>query len=163
MTAKRIQEILIERGVARLLSSKSALVLERIACGGGQTCWYMIDKGRGTEELSALLRPGSCVSVYFGEVLFSTRKPSELIGEAMKFIEKSLDHECVVAARKGSDTRLCVEFVSGIGDLNGFLESNVGDDIVYLWGPYPGRDNDKITGFTFTLPDADGMVRQYPY
>jgi hypothetical protein len=53
--------------VGKLLETSGAVVLERIARGGGATNWYSCSGQSQLEMIEARLLPGSVVSFYFDE------------------------------------------------------------------------------------------------
>lgn len=57
----------IETNVPDLLRTRSAVVLERIAMGGGNTNWYFCFGLEALEEIISRLTPGSCISFYFDD------------------------------------------------------------------------------------------------
>jgi hypothetical protein len=70
--------------VQRLLAQHSAVVLERIARGGGSTRWFFVQRPDQLEALAAALSPGSSVSFYFDDRI----KRVELVPEVA---EQSFD------------------------------------------------------------------------
>jgi hypothetical protein len=136
----------------------SAVVLERIARGGGETRWYLITTPADLSEVIELLRPGSAVSFYFdGRIAESdpTSAKDEILAIAAR------DINAVVAAY-GDEPELRVDFVSGAADLADFVAELCPDER-FLFGPFPGRDNDGFAAVTLDLPDPDGVVRPHPH
>lgn len=149
-------------GLFERCASGKAIVLERIAAGGGRTCWYFVDRVDDLPSIISKLSPGSLVSFYFD----ARFKQASYESKTRAAIEQVwLEHrEAVVAIRKPQAFELQVTYVSGYEELDD-LETcgDLGPGIEVFVGAFPATDNDGEHAITLTLPDADGVVREHPY
>jgi hypothetical protein len=146
--------------VARLLSDRPAVVLERIARGGGATRWYHLERAGDLSVLFDLLTPGSAVSFYFDGRLDWRRMDDEVVDVILDLVHAN--GEAVVGVLSADQVTIDVEFVAGLGDLTEFLGS-FGNGAWLLVGNFPARDNDGENAITVELPDADGVLRRHPH
>lgn len=144
-------------GVA--LSKRPAVVLERIARGGGATRWYTVAHLDQLAPLATELRPGSTVSFYFDERIASRRFDDDTVGLIFDIVQSS--GEAVVGIPDADGLHVEVDFVCGLDDLTNFLGGRSPERIIV--GAYPARDNDGLDAITLDLPDPDGVVRQHPH
>ncbi len=148
-------------GVPRLLARypDGAVVLERIARGGGATRWYSLSDVGQLRSLVAKLSPRSSVSFYFDDRLCVRPYDAEVARELLRIAER--DREAVVGTL-ADGIEFHVEFVAGPRDLEEYAESLApGTSVIY--GPFPAADNDGEFAVTLALPDADGVVRAHPH
>jgi hypothetical protein len=146
--------------VPPLLASQGAVVLERIARGGGATRWYFIQH---TEQLTALakrLSPGSSVSFYFDDRI-SAKPFDHTVAEEILAIAAA-EGEAVIGRLSADGIEVSVEFVSGPRDLDEATESITPGERVFF-GAVPARDNDAVAAVTLDLPDRDGIIRPHPH
>ena len=147
-----------ETPVIRLLADRSAVVLERLARGGGATNWYYLKSIDQLADLAGRLRPGSFVSFYFDDRI--TEGDPDTTKDVIVGIAKR-DGDLIVAAFDG-DLEMRTDFPAGQSSLDDFLaDLEPGDRFFY--GAYPAADNDGIKAVSLFLPDADGVVREHPY
>ncbi len=141
------------------LAHRPAIVLERIARGGGATGWYHCPDAAALEHVVARLSPGSVVSFYFNERIGMFRDAPALRERVAEVLARA--GECVVAATTDERYVLAAEFACHVSELNEQLALHP----VPPWfaGPFPARDNDGADAITLTLPDADGVVRPHPH
>jgi hypothetical protein len=136
-----------------------AAVLERIARGGGATCWYYCRDATDLEEIMGELAPGSIVSFYFdGRLRHGTE-----IGEAVAALRAKLRtgaEEVVLGVLR--DRIHVHNLISTSRELDEIV-GEIADSAELLYGAYPAADNDGIAAVTFTVPDADGVVRRHPH
>ena len=146
--------------VPALLRRHSAVVLERIARGGGATRWYFLDDLQQLKALAGNLAPGSSVSFYFDERVmakpFDNAVATEIVGIAAD------EGEAVVGRLVPDGQEIAVDFVSGRRDLDELVPSLTQGETVFF-GPFPARDNDAVRAVTLDLPDLDGVVRAHPH
>jgi hypothetical protein len=141
-----------------LLQKRSAIVLERLARGGGGTNWYYLTSPDRLADLSAQLRPGSFVCFYFDDRI--TEGDPATTRDLILAIAKR-DGNAVVAAFDG-DLELRVDFPAGHASLDDFLaELEPGDRFFY--GAFPAAENDGTNAVSLVVPDADGVARDNPY
>lgn len=146
--------------VPDLLASKAAVVLERIARGGGATEWYYC---RGTAELGAVegkLSPGSVVSFYFDERIRSASYSPQLGTDIAKVIDDTGDAVVGVLGEDGIEIH--VDIVVSGDDLAEVMAATSPASRVF-YGSFPSRDDDGMRAVTVTLPDRDGIVRGHPH
>ena len=146
--------------VARLLVGRSAVVLERLARGGGATRWYFIAGETELPALAAALAPGSAVSFYFDGRSRRCRLGDDAVDLILDLVHAH--GEAVVGMLTSDGVEIDVEFVCGVGDLSEMLGS-VADGTELFVGVFPERDDNGVDAVTFDLPDSDGVVRQHPH
>lgn len=150
----------LEALVGSQLRDRPAVVLERIARGGGATNWWYLRRPPDLDEVLSRVRPGSVVSFYF-----DGRMPVlPLDEETPQQIGAILDRagECVVGWVVPGTAAVEVDFLTTRAEVAEFICSAPADAEL-LFGPFPARDNDGVNAFTVTLPDADGVVRAHPH
>src|SRR5262245_35327254 len=160
-TSPPAAEAALAAQVAALLAQApaGAVVLERIARGGGQTNWYVCRTQAQLAAILAELSPGACVSFYLdGRIGYRTWSP-RLHQEILRIIRQTGD--CVIG-QVLDDIHLEVDFIAGPRDLQDYAATLGSASQLYI-GPFPGRDNDGRRAITVILPDADGVVRAHPY
>jgi hypothetical protein len=146
--------------ISNLLASKPAVVLERIARGGGATKWYYCSNTQSLEPVQTRFSPGSVVSFYFDDRIRRESYSPKL----MTAIEAVIaTHRETIIGTLGEDGILIdAEFVSGPNDLAELLLT-IEPGVRVFYGPFPARDNDGVQAVTLTLPDADGTIRAHPH
>jgi hypothetical protein len=149
-----------ETPVRQLLATKEAVVLERVAMGGGATNWYYCSNASKLDFVADRLLPGSVVSFYFDGRLSRITDFATFLRSAQELFATA--GESVVAALTADECTLAVDFVSRLEDMDDFLAEH-SNRSVFFAGEFPGRDNDGYNAVTFTVPDEDGVVRQYPH
>jgi hypothetical protein len=146
--------------VRDLLTSNAAVVLERIARGGGRTEWYSC---RGPAELEAIegqLSPGSAVSFYFdGRVRGSPGSP-HLAADILRIIHDV--GEAVVGVLADDGVKIDVDFLSSTEEVTELI-STLSPASRVFYGEFPARDNDGTRAVSLILPDRDGIVRPHPH
>lgn len=155
-----VHGVLARRRVGDLLASNAAVVLERLARGGGATEWYYC---RGTAELDALekrLSAGSVVSFYFDERIRKLPKSPQLAADIERIIAETGD--AVVGVLGEDGVKIDVEIVVSRDDLADFM-SRLPSSSQVFYGAFPGRDDDGMPAVTVTLPDRDGVTRSHPH
>ena len=145
--------------VERRLAVTPALVLERIAGGGGATEWYYCKDATQLETIKAHLSPGSLVSFYFDHRFCIAQSLAAARTEILDIIGR--DGDCVVATIK-VEPLLAATILTGPNELNEFAATlSVLDTIIYC--AFPAADNDGVHAVTVTVPDEDGVVRSHPH
>jgi hypothetical protein len=147
--------------IPRLLSERPAVVLERIARGGGATQWYHLEQTGDLVRLVERLTPGSAVSFYFDGRIERRFLDENLVDVVLDLIR--VQREAVVVGMLSTDRMaIDVEFVAGLGDLSEFLGATL-DGVEMFVGAFPARDDDGKDAVTIDLPDPDGVVRRHPH
>ncbi|MDV9170118.1 hypothetical protein R6V09_08185 [Streptomyces sp. W16] len=141
-------------------SAQPVIVLERVARAAGRTNWFACRTAAEYAEIEPGFLPGSKVSAYFDGRLSFHRYDDSVRAEILRIARR--DHDCVVAVLGAAPPRLEVEFIAGAGELDEF-EETLGDLSEVCFGAYPGDDNDGMNALTWTVPDADGVVRTHPH
>lgn len=155
-----LDHVLSSTAVPRRLLDGPAIVLERVARGGGATAWYYCKDADRLEALKRLLKPGSVVSFYFDSRLHVAPQPEDLEPLVVTVLEHEL--ECVVGALRTHTIEFTIDFVSSVSEWSEF----VGDAVPFkllMAGPFPSRENDGVKAITLTLPDTDGTTRCHPH
>jgi hypothetical protein len=147
-------------GVDSRVREKPAIVLERIARGGGATRWYWVRTAGDLERLYGRLTPGRVVSFYFDDRIKRRILNDDTDIEILDLVANKGD--AVVGRLSRDGLEILVDFVAGpseLSELRSHLE--VGEPVFF--GAFPGRDTDGTSAITLTLPDADGVVRAHPH
>jgi hypothetical protein len=147
-------------GVAQRLMDGPAVVLERIARGGGATNWYWLQSINALDQLCSRLHPGSVVSFYFDDRIQHKILDGEVEGAILDLVVRHGD--AVVGKLSADGLGIAVDFVAGPSELSEMSSTLPAGGRVFF-GAFPGRDNDGIRAITVTLPDVDGVVREHPH
>jgi hypothetical protein len=145
--------------IGTLLRSKEAVVLERIARGGGSTNWYYCRNETDLQLTVDSFVPGSVVSFYFDERIRRAEYSPLVQYEIEKIITSTGDAFVGVLA---DANQIGGTIVVGIEDLVEF-GATIADRSKIFFGAFPARDNDGEAAVTVTLPDEDGVVRGHPH
>lgn len=154
------QEMLRHAGVAGRLAEVPAVVLERIARGGGATNWYYCSDESALSHVEQRLSPGSVVSFYFDDRIKRGSSKSDLSQTVLRVLEREPD--CVVGVLGPGRIEIDVCYVTGQGDLDEFVDS-LPAGAVFFYGEFPARDSDGVQAITVVIPDPDGVVRDHPH
>lgn len=146
--------------LAKLLARGPAIVLERVAFGGGATNWYYCTHEAQLPILAARFTPGSVVSFYFDGRIRDAISMDEVRSIADRSIRETGDAVVGVLAPDG--LTIDAQIVAGPNDLDDFA-SGLGVNCRLFSGAFPGRENDGVQAITITMPDADGIVRPHPH
>jgi len=137
-----------------------AIVLERMARGGGATRWFVCHDRDALPAIAAVLSPGSVVSFYFdGRIAEHLFHPG-LRSEVERIIHDS--GEAIVALPGPDSLELEIEYVTALSEFDEFTET-LGSASTLFLGTFPARDNDGVDAITVTIPDRDGVVRAHPH
>ena len=142
------------------LESSGAVVLERIAAGGGETRWYYCSDRAHLEAVEAQLQPGSVVSFYFDDRIQRSLYSPEIKSNAGKIIAET--GEVIIGVLDEDGLHIDVEIITGPNELTEFASTTSFTSHVF-YGVFPARDNDGVRAVTVTLPDTDGIVRAHPH
>lgn len=142
------------------LASRRAIVLERVARGGGATHWYYCKDATSLAAVEQKLLPGSMVSFYFDDRFQETTDVSAAVSRAARIIADS--RETVVGVVMADGVSSQVEFATSAREVTEFLSDAALPGLIFC-GRFPGADNDGKDAVTLTLPDPDGVVRGHPY
>ena len=153
-------ESVVSGRIADLLMVRPAVVLERVARGGGATNWFYVASPKQLHELRTRLRPGSSVSFYFDGRIKRTVIHSGFVEEVLDI--SRAEGEAVVGILADDGLGIAIEFVTGPDDLTEML-SSCRESAVMFVGAFPARDNDGDDAITFDLADIDGIVRRHPH
>jgi len=155
-----VHATLATTAIRDLLATKEAVILERIARGGGATRWYYCLDKNHLDSVEAQLSPGSVVSFYFDDRirhgLYSTEAKSNL----ERIIAET--GEGVIGVLREDRLHIAVEIIGGLNELAEFA-SGLGSKARVFYGTFPARDNDGVRAVTVVLPDTDGIVRLHPH
>jgi hypothetical protein len=154
-----VHDALIATPIPQLLEKASAVVLERIARGGGATRWFYCSSTASLAAIEDELAPGSVVSFYFDGRIMAGRYSPEVKATMKRLV--ALNHEVLVGTI-ADQVEINMEIISGPKELEEYAPSIALAPLVF-YGEFPGRDSDGIRAVTLTLPDADGIVRAHPH
>jgi hypothetical protein len=143
-----------------LLGATAAVVLERIAKGGGATKWYYCPGKAHLEAIEAQVSPRSVVSFYFDDRIRGDNCSPEVMSAVERIIART--GEAVVGALGEDGLHIDVEILTGPNELAAFA-SKISPASRVFYGVFPARDNDGVQAVTVVLLDADGIVRPNPH
>jgi hypothetical protein len=145
--------------IAARLRAGTAIVLERLARGGGATHWYYCRAATDLAPIAAALRPGSLVSFYFDGRL----RLGHDVGDAVASLRDQIrpNHDSVLGVLVDR-VHLDVTSISSREELDE-VASKIAGATAVVFGDYPAADNDGVAAVTLVLPDEDGVVRRHPY
>jgi hypothetical protein len=143
----------------RLGETREAVVLERIARGGGATSWYVLRSADDLDALAARLRPGSRVSLYFDSRFMIGDFGQAAREAAIGIIQRK--GEAVLAALRPPDIEAEADFPSSPREADEFVRDH--PDATIIVGAFPAAEDDGVSAVTLVLPDADGLVRTHPH
>lgn len=162
-----VHDALVGAGIDRRLRHQPAVVLERIARGGGCTYWYYCRDLVHLAALKAHLNPGSRVSFYFDNRIRMGKDTDEckskianLITDSPEVVIGPLEVDVHCPKKCGlRDLHIEMQAVTHLNDLDlEFTSSRI-----LFFGEYPAPENDGEGAVTIVLPDADGIVRDHPH
>ena len=155
-----VHATLAATAIPELLQARPAVVLERIARGGGATNWYHCKDAADLAVVESMLRPGSVVSFYFDDRMRWTNSRDEVEADAQHF---DLEHgDCVVGAIAEDGVRIDATIACSREDLAEVI-TDLGPRAQLMYGRFPGPDNDGAHAVTVQIPDADGVTRPHPH
>jgi hypothetical protein len=155
-----IQELLYSTPIPVCLGKHDAVVLERIARGGGATRWYYCNSNASLNGIAANLRPGSVVSFYFDQRIADDFLSTDVKDRAEGILNET--GEVIIGMLSDDMIHLNMEIVTGIDELSEYF-NGIAPASRLFYGVFPARDNDGISAITVTLPDSDGIVRGHPH
>jgi len=155
-----VHALLSGTAVPGLLASRSAVVLERIARGGGATRWYHCPGAAALGAIEEKLSPGSVTSFYFDGRIRRARPSPAVVADIEKIIAEAGD--AVLGTLREDGIGIAGETIVSSGDLRETL-STIDPSTEVFYGAFPGRDDDGVAAVTVTLPDRDGVVRAHPH
>jgi hypothetical protein len=152
--------------VPRLLATRSAIVLERIARGAGATNWYHCTDDAHLTAVTGYLSPGSVVSFYFDARITYCRYTPEVHERMLRLMRRQRDlgdsGEIVFGQLATDDLHINVDYPSTPEYLDEVTQT-LGTHSWIYFGCFPGRDDDGSNAVTLTLPDLDGITRAHPH
>jgi hypothetical protein len=146
--------------IPSLLRDHPAVVLERLARGGGATRWYMLRDPQDLDVAARGFAPGSSISFYFDDRIVAKTFSDDVVQAILRIAAD--DGEAVAGQLQSGGLQIDVDFIAGQRDLDDFRDHLRMNDIVFF-GAFPARDNDGLRAVTLDLPDADGVVRTHPH
>lgn len=155
-----LEKIISQSPIRTKLERDSAVVLERIARGGGATSWYYCSGVNDLEIILSKLHPGSIVSFYFDNRIQQKEFTAEVRGMIEEIILKTED--AIIGTLMDDSISIFVDIVTRSSELTEFASSIPSGKRVFF-GAFPARDNDGNRAVTLTLPDADGVMRCHPH
>ena len=154
-----VLQALARTPIRERLSARAAVVLERVARGGGETRWYYCTDVRTLDTIATELRPGSAVSFFFDdrirsnvlgpEVQLEVENIMETAGEATVGILRDNMHIDVAFVSEWSEVEDCFRGAESAARM--------------FYGEFPTSDNDGVRAVTLIIPDLDGVVRNHPH
>jgi hypothetical protein len=155
-----VHTALLTTAAVELLRAHDAVVLERIAFGGGATNWFYCRDADHLARIEADLSPGSVVSFYFDGRIRDTRNAPAHKPEMERIITETGD--VVIGFLRDDGHILDVEFVDNTHRLIEII-NDLSSTTRVFYGQFPARDSDGVSAVTVVLPDADGTVRDHPH
>lgn len=157
--ANLVRGSLEDSAAPRLLAERPAVVLERIARGGGATRWFRVRSLNDLDMLSTRLSPGSTVSFYFDSRISARPYDDETVSQILDLV--STHGDAVVGAMCSDGLEISVEYIAGLNELGEFVGGLSRGSPLYV-GAFPPPDHDARDAVTLTLPDLDGVTREHP-
>jgi hypothetical protein len=148
-------ELVKPPSVKRLLATKPAVVVERLARRADRRHWYHCRDGADLERVAQSLAPRSVVSFFFDERLSHAKYSSAVRSEILKLIE--LKGAVFVGALVNS-VFIKGKSVVGAPDLDELATSFDADSEIFF-GMIPSPDCDDVPAVAVTLPDGDFVFR----
>jgi len=155
-----VHDALATTPIPALLNANGAVVVERIARGGGATKWYYCEDRQGLKAVESELSPGSAVSFYFDNRIQNAFYSPTVQSVVEKIIGET--GEAVIGVLGVDKLHIDVDFMAGPNDLAEFT-SRLDSSKRVFFGAFPARDNDGTGAVTIILPDTDGIVRSHPH
>jgi hypothetical protein len=137
-----------------------AIVLERLAYGGGTTNWYVCAGEPEFDIIVSELRPGSWVSFYFDDRIALRAYTPALRAEMLDILTQTGEVQFAHIPIDG--IHLDMDIISGPNELAGYTET-LGSASVFYTGAFPDGEDDGVNAITVVLPDKDGVVRRHAY
>lgn len=158
--AELVRAALANTLVMERAAEHDAIILERIARGGGETHWFYCGNREALSVISSRLRPGSLVSFYFDNRIRRGRS----IRDAREAVEALLGShgEAVIGYLDDDGVTIRMSIVVSVSDLRETVDE-FGDPHDVFWGQFPSSANDQENAITLVLPDVDGVVRSHPH
>jgi hypothetical protein len=156
-----VLESLATTPIFERLKVADAVILERIAAGGGATNWYYCPDETQLEAVAALMRAGSRVSFYFDNRIAHAPYSDEIRSNILEIIPERARGPLAGALM---EDRLRINMIIDIelAELEEYDWELASAPYVF-YGQYPGSENDGVNAVTLVLPDEDGVVRAHPY
>lgn len=151
---------LVSAGILERARSGSAVVLERLAYGGGATNWFYCSTPDTLTAIAARLRHGSSVTFYFDGRIRACQRGVDVATE----IDNELRNggEVVIGLLRDDGIEISMSIETHSDDVRDILQSQQEGQLLF-WGAYPARDDDGVTAITLVMADADGVVRRHPH
>jgi hypothetical protein len=164
---EHVRSAIRHAGVATRLAVRNAVALERLAFGGA--LWYWCEDLESLNILEGRIRSGSVVSFYFdariGDMHLGSDAASrnELISKLAVYLQAkdSEFREALVGILESDGLSIYVQYMTRSSEIEELVASLPDGHTFY--GTFPDRSNDGIDAITLTVPDEDGVVRNYPH
>lgn len=154
--SSRFLNRLRQAGVASRAAGRSAVVLERLARGGGATNWYYCPDDLAIEAAAQMWRPGSELRFVFDGRLGPSTWTSGVAEQLLSIAPRRGD--ALFGVLDGDGPAIQMTLVCEQLDLQ---HANVGMPAFFGEFP-PASEGDHIV--SVVLPDCDGVVRSWhPY
>jgi hypothetical protein len=131
------------------LGTTGAVILERVAKGGGATRWYYCPDNSHLGAVEERLSPGSTVSFYFDGRIRSALYSHEVKSNIERIIID--ESEAVIGRLRDDGLQIQVEIVSNLDEIDDF-GSTINPTARVFYGAFPATDNDGIGAVTVVLP-----------
>jgi hypothetical protein len=149
-----------EVAAAAARDGRRVLVLEKIARGAGQTCWFLIRSHKDVEVVAEAVRPGSAVQIYVDPtVALEGYASQEMLPslEPVVAVVRPTENDLVALAPSDDDPRCEHGFVDP-NEIPEWLQECEGRYVVFRYYPQLGEEDAEAT-----VPDEDGVVRGHPH
>lgn len=156
-----VNSVLASTPIRDRLKSKEAVILERIAAGGGATNWFFCLDENSLRVIEKKLRPGSATSFYFDGRIRRMTYPPEPSSVLVDEIIRSTG-DCVVGSLSKDGVCIDSDIVTSVNEFVEFLSCVTPPSTLFI-GAFPARDNDGENAVSVILPDTDGIVRSHPH
>lgn len=149
---------LLHRPDPLVTRSACAVVVERVARGGGATRWFACQTLDDVRAVLPQLRPGGRVGFFFDDRIRRTTYSDTLEEEIWSRLSR--DGELFLGRERPPSLELEIELLD-LRDCSESLARVRNGEVVYL-GAFPTFEDDGHACVVFTPPDPDGVVRPQP-
>jgi hypothetical protein len=159
---------LAETPILERLRQRDAVVLERIARGGGATNWYYCADESALAIIEMRVRPASELLFYFDDQIKKAVYSAE-VKQAVHKINADIKDappgtRDIVFGTLAQDD-VAIDMIIGISnkELDEWEAELKMPPPIVCYGEYPDHENDGFRGVIVDLPDEDGIWRPHPH
>jgi hypothetical protein len=155
-----IDQVVLGHKVEARLKEHPAVVLERLARGGGSTHWYYCTSDDDLPRIAKLVHHGSVVSFFFDDRLRVVSSKRGVLADLLELLQSQ--KEVIAGILRSGGHQFDVDYLTGKEEITAYLD-DAPANATLMYGAFPGRDNDGHQAITITVPDLDGVTRNHPH